>query len=160
MGLPRWGGAKTEQASPPAKTGGLQSDIIDLSCLSDDDAEATAVSVPASEAAPAGTASATAHAAHAATTQPPPTHQKRVRRNLQEPPRGHPLHPNVVPATIRALWQKVEGMYDRRETDPPLCPHTDCPYCTGALMEQRFDLMQRLVTLEKIVWLGDGRKKR
>ena len=159
---PQVGGTKTGadnlyQASPSPKTGGQSGITIDLSHLPDSDGEAesaAAVSVPASEAA-----SATAHPAHAATSQPTPTRVPRDFRKFMDGPREDPLNP-VVPATIRALWEEVEGMYDRRHVDPPLCPHSECPYCTGALMEQRFDLMQRLVTLEKLVWLGDRRKKR
>ena len=66
---------------------------------------------------------------------------------------------NMCVATVYMLWEEVEDMYDRRIVDPPLCPHVDCPYCTGPLMNQRYDLMQRLVMLEKLIWLGDKRKK-
>ena len=65
----------------------------------------------------------------------------------------------AVPSTIKTLWEEVETLYDRHQIGPPLCPHHECPYCTGALMEQRFDLMQRLVTLEKLIWLGDRVKR-
>ena len=153
VAAPTTGGPKADQASPPVKG---QSDIIDLSALLSDSDEAEecaeTASVPAAVSA-AAAAFATA-AEHAATTPPPRTQHKRVRRKL--PPRGHPLNP-VVPATISTLWEEVEQLYDRRQVDPPLCPHHECPYCTGALMEQRYDLMQRLLTLEKLFGWVMGR---
>ena len=152
VAAPTTGGPKAKQESPPPAKG--QSDVIDLSYLSDsDEAECAAFN-------PDGATAAFAYAAkHAAATAPTPTQHKRVRVRKNPPPRGHPLNP-VVPATIASLWEEVEQLYDRRHVDPPLCPHHECPYCTGALMEQRYDLMQRLVTLEKLIWLGDARDKR
>ena len=78
-------------------------------------------------------------------------------RPRKNPPRGHPLNP-VVPKTIENLWSEVEEMYDRRQVDAPLCEAGNCPHCSDPLMEQRCDLMQRLVVLEKLIWLGDKGK--
>ena len=75
-------------------------------------------------------------------------------RPKKNPPRGHPLNP-VVPKTIANLWSEVEELYDRKQVDAPLCEAGNCPYCSGPLMQQRYDLMQRLVVLEKLIWLGD-----
>ena len=145
-------------ASNPPKTGAHADQIIDLLHLpdeSDDSTELTDVFVSTSAPAPAPQVAANANQPQ----QPTPPRVHSNFRNLQQPPRGHPLNP-VVPATIRALWQEVEDLYDRRQVNPPLCPSTECPYCTGPLMDQRLDLMQRLVMIEKLVWLGDRRKKR
>ena len=76
-----------------------------------------------------------------------------------------PLNPpqrplSLVPKTIEMLWEQMQELYDRGHVDAPLCPADDCPYCTGPLMGQRFDLMQRLMSLEKLIWLGDKVKRK
>jgi len=58
----------------------------------------------------------------------------------------------IVPKTIENLWQAVESMH-YGALEPPQCPCKQCPYNTGSryvpLMRQRYDLMQRLVELER-----------
>ena len=58
----------------------------------------------------------------------------------------------IVPKTIENLWQAVESMH-YGALEPPTCPCEKCPYNCGAryvpLMRQRYDLMQRLVELER-----------
>lgn len=75
-------------------------------------------------------------------------------RSVLNPPRGHPLNP-VVPKTIELLWQEVEDHYDRKRVDMLMCTGCDCPFASGPLMEQRYNLMQRLMVLEKLIWLGE-----
>ena len=142
---PKVGGAK------PA----VPQDYIDLSLGADsgedqDDAGPAAATPPAMAAGDAGVV-------------PPAAAQRSfvresadyTRRPMQYPPRGHHLNP-VVPATIESLWAEVELLYDRKRMDAPLCPAGDCPFCSTKipLMRQRHSLMQRLVVLEKLIWLG------
>ena len=58
----------------------------------------------------------------------------------------------IVPKTIENLWQAVESMH-YGALEPPQCTCKQCPYNSGAryvpLMRQRYDLMQRLVELER-----------
>ena len=141
---PNTGGAITDQAPAPSK--GQSCDVIDLLTLSSDSEAETNVSAEGTSNVPKTTDLG---------DDASPPRKQRVRRTVA---RARPLNP-AVPATIKSLWEEVERLYDRHQIDPPLCPHHECPYCTGALMEQRFDLMQRLVTLEKLIWLGDGVKR-
>ena len=53
----------------------------------------------------------------------------------------------IVPKTIQDLWQSVERMPLPLES--PRCTCKQCPYTSGPLMAQRYDLMQRLVELER-----------
>lgn len=61
----------------------------------------------------------------------------------------------VVPMTIQNLWKSIEDL-PLGALDPPSCKSKDCPYCTQAkhvpLMLQRYNLMQRLVQLEKLLY--------
>ena len=49
--------------------------------------------------------------------------------------------------SISILWQSVERMSLPPES--PRCTCKQCPYTSGALMTQRYDLMQKLVELER-----------
>ena len=53
----------------------------------------------------------------------------------------------IVPKTIQDLWQSVERL--PLPLEPPRCTCKQCPYTSGPLMAQRYDLMQRLVELER-----------
>ena len=117
-------------------------DSVDVTCQ-----EAPAVQNPVS---PARAMAAAASAAERATSGI----SRLVSRPMQYP-RGHHLNP-VVPATVKSLWEEVETLYDRRLVDVPTCKTADCPMCKGPLMQQRHNLMKRLVFLEKLIWLGEG----
>ena len=58
----------------------------------------------------------------------------------------------IVPKTIADLWQSVETQ-PHCDVEPPRCTCNRCPYNSAAtvvpLMRQRYDLMQRLVALER-----------
>ena len=74
-------------------------------------------------------------------------------------PRGHPLNP-TVPKTIANLWNKVEQLYDQNALDTVTCTSRNCPFTHGPLMQQRYNLMSRLVVLEKWLYLGtDSQEK-
>lgn len=61
----------------------------------------------------------------------------------------------VVPMTIQNLWKSIEHL-PLGALDPPSCKSKECPYCTQArhvpLMLQRYNLMQRLVELERLLY--------
>ena len=143
---PKVGGPKEPPDVPPQ-------DYIHL--VSDDSGEdsgdvtyqAPAVQNPVS---PARAMAAAASAAERATSGI----SRLVSRPMQYP-RGHHLNP-VVPLTVKSLWEEVETLYDRRLVDVPTCKTADCPMCKGPLMQQRHNLMKRLVFLEKLIWLGEG----
>ena len=58
----------------------------------------------------------------------------------------------IVPKTIQNLWKRIEEM-PHGALEPPRCKCKQCPYNSGyrfvPLMQQRYDLMQRLVELER-----------
>ena len=53
-----------------------------------------------------------------------------------------------MPATLLLLWQRVKGIQAAGNLHASRCPCGTCPYCTGQLMQQRYELMVRLVELE------------
>ena len=61
----------------------------------------------------------------------------------------------VVPMTIQNLWKSIEQL-PLGALDPPSCKSKECPYCTQArhvpLMLQRYNLMQRLMELERLLY--------
>jgi hypothetical protein len=63
--------------------------------------------------------------------------------------------PVVVPMTVQKLWNRVQQL-PLGELEPPSCSNTECPYCAHPgkvpLMLQRYNLMQRLAQLEKILY--------
>ena len=157
---PKVGGPKRE-AVPLAVPQESGQNYIDLSDLCDSGSEGSGepCGEPESEVpvAAAAKAKASAMAAGAGAGAVAAAERSSSARPMKYPPRGHPLNP-VVPTTIESLWSEVETLYDRRLIDQPLCKAGDCPFCTGPLMQQRHDLMQRLVVLEKMLWLGDKTK--
>ena len=58
----------------------------------------------------------------------------------------------VVPKTIENLWVKVKEMQATGCLDAPACKQLPCPYSSGPLMQQRYNLMCRLVELEKFLY--------
>ena len=58
----------------------------------------------------------------------------------------------VVPKTIENLWVKIKGIQATGCMDAPACTHTNCPYSSGPLMRQRYNLMCRLVELENFLY--------
>lgn len=54
----------------------------------------------------------------------------------------------IVPKTIQDLWQRIERM-PPLSLESPRCACKQCPFSRGALMSQRYDLMLRLVILER-----------
>ena len=86
---------------------------------------------------------------------PPPTHQP-----AQTP--QTPIVPAIfaaanagsppMPKSLELLWQQLEQMPRGGQPNPPLCPCPHCPYTTGPLMLQRYNLMIKLWFLEKSLY--------
>ena len=84
---------------------------------------------------------ATAASAHATTTRG----DRQLRAVKGEPPSCEQL---AVPKTIRETWRRVERLWYDGQTDVPQCRCASCPYCSGGPLQNRQNLIERLVEVE------------
>ena len=119
---------RTIKKSPSRKRKAAEPDVIVVSDYSSDE------EVEASSGASAVTA----------------THAHVLPRAMKhEPPSLQQLR---VPKTIRMEWMRVERLFHDGETDAPKCTCPTCPYSAGGPLQNRYNLIERLVELEHYLW--------
>ena len=67
-----------------------------------------------------------------------------------------PSAATATPSTLLRLLRQIQTS-DDPSLDPPECECSECPFCTGALMEQRFCLARRLVQIENSLYGKHGK---